>query len=129
MPRLIAAEKLFQLIPRLRLPGIGSSRATEDSFCKIEVFAIVGLLLFHDGFRPALPTLMRNLSVILNAIQAHSKVRAALVTPLTSPRLPVQGPLPTTMIAMTRHGQNVAPSKNHGNHPIAVPTNRTVRRR
>jgi hypothetical protein len=99
----LIAEKLFKLIARGIFPRIGRSGSNEGTPDHLEILAKIGGFFFCDWISTPIPTLIRDLGIVTDAVQANFQIVAATMTGIASAWLHAQRPFPTTFPAVTCH--------------------------
>lgn len=70
-------KQFFKRISRFGLPGNVLRGRDELAADHVEIFAVIGQVLFRNRVSPAVPALLRHARVIAHAIQTDLQIRAA----------------------------------------------------
>lgn len=103
------AEQFLELRPRGVLARVAAF-AFELAPHEIEILAERRELLVLHRLRPTLATLMSRAQIVMQTIQATTKVGAALRTTLAPSGIAGERPFQTAVVAMSRHAPSVTNS-------------------
>ena len=97
----LITQQFFQLLTRGVLPPRGFVLRDPIPAGEFKILAERAHMFFQHRFGPAFPALLGRARVVMRAIEADAQIRPAFQAGFAPPRLAVQGPRLTTVVAMS----------------------------